>query len=118
MAKLGSNVRCVAAHEHREAIATLFTQVFEAEAVHPTPDLDVYLLADGSRVGVCFVAAEKALTPEQHETAGTWLELVVPEVTATRDELTRRGHAPLEYHDREHSYFRLPGGQIYRLAAR
>jgi hypothetical protein len=118
MAKLGSNVRCVAAHEHRDAIATLFSRVFEAEALHPNPTLDVYLLADGSRVGVSFVEPEQALTPAQHEVAGTWLELVVPDAAAAREAIIGLGHAPLKYQDREHSYFRMPGGQVYRIAAR
>jgi hypothetical protein len=116
MTKLGSNVRCVAAHEHREAIASLFTEALGATVMHPTSDLDVYVL-EGSRVGVYFVAAERALTPAQHQTAGTWLELVVADVAATRDELVRRGLTPLDYPDREHVYFQVPGGQVFRLAS-
>lgn len=115
MTTLGTNVRCVAAQEHREAIATFYTEVFGAKAIKPAPDLDVYAMDGGSNVGVYFVSADEALTPQQQEAVGTWIELSVDDVQATAEELRRRGFEPLEYHDKEHLYFQAPGGQIFRL---
>lgn len=117
MTTLGSNVRCVAAPEHRDAIATFYTEIFGAKALKPAPDLDVYAMDDGSNVGVYFVPARDALSPEQHVTAGTWIELAVGDVDATRAELERRGFSPLEYHDEAHHYFQAPGGQVFRLTS-
>ena len=116
MAKLGANLRCVADNEHRDAIAGFYVEVFGADALHPTPDLDVYALG-GSNIGVYFVADGTALTPQQHENFGTWIEIVVDDAEAVTTALKARGHAPLDYHDREHAYFQAPGGQVFRLAA-
>lgn len=116
MTTLGSNVRCVAATEHRDAIASFYTEIFGAKPIKPAPDLDVYAMDGGSNVGVYFVSAAEALSPAQHEAVGTWIELVVDDVGATQAELERRGFAPLSYHDKEHAYFQAPGGQVFRLA--
>lgn len=116
MTSLGSNIRCVAALEHRAAIASLYTEVFGAKALHPTPDLDVFVLAGGGHVGVYYVEGAKALSPEQHEVAGTWIELVVEDVAATGAELERRGVRRLAYHDETRAYHQAPGGQVFRLA--
>ncbi|MEM9454043.1 MAG: VOC family protein [Myxococcota bacterium] len=118
MTILGSNVRCVAALEHRDAIMRFYTEIFGARAVHPAPDLDVYAMDGDSHVGVYFVPAEQALTPKQHEAVGTWIELAVDDVDAIQAELERRSFAPLQYHDKEHAYFQAPGGQVFRLASR
>ncbi|MCA9709949.1 MAG: VOC family protein [Myxococcales bacterium] len=117
MTTLGANVRCVAGASHREAIATLYTEVFGAKALRPQPDLDVYALGGSAHVGVYFVPDDEALTPGQQEAVGTWIELCVEDVAATQAELERRGFAPLTYHDQAHAYFQAPGGQVFRLAA-
>lgn len=116
MTTLGSNIRCVAALEHREAIASFYTEVFGAKAIHPTPDLDVYAMEAGTHVGVYFVENGKALSPEQHEAVGTWIELAVTDVDGVSGQLKDRGFSPLQYHDQEHVYFQAPGGQVFRLA--
>ncbi|MEM6989009.1 MAG: VOC family protein [Myxococcota bacterium] len=115
MAKLGPNLRCVADNQHREAIASFYVELFGAETVRPTPELDVYSFG-GSNIGVYFVADGTALTPEQHEKVGTWIEIVVEDAKAMTAALEAKGHAPLDYHDREHAYFQAPGGQVFRLA--
>ena len=117
MTTLGSNIRCVAGTQHRDAIATFYTEIFGAKAINPMPELDVYAMDGNTNIGVYFVDDGKALTPEQHEAVGTWIELAVADVDATKAELERRGFAPLDYHDQEHHYFQAPGGQVFRLAA-
>lgn len=118
MTMLGPNLRCVAGHGRRDEIARFYVELFGAEASTPTPELDVYRLEGDCHIGVYFVPDEQALSPEQHEAVGTWIELVVDDVDATQRRLEERGHAPLAYHDQAHSYFQAPGGQVFRLARR
>ncbi len=118
MTTLGSNIRCVAATEHRAAIAAIYTEVFGASASQPIPDMDVYVLPGGGSIGVYIVPADQALAATLHESAGTWIELLVDEPDETRSVLERRGLTPLDYHDKAHAYFQFPGGQVFRLAAR
>lgn len=115
MAKLGTNLRCVADVRFRDAVALFYTKVFDAKVAHPMPELDVYALG-GSNIGVYFVPNGEALTPEQHNKVGTWIEVVVDDVEATAALLRDLGHPRVDYHDKERRYYQVPGGQVFRLA--
>lgn len=117
MATLGLNIRCVAGQSHRDAISRFYREVFGADTVHPAEDLDVYVLGGTACIGVYFVADDQALTPQQHEAVGTWIEITVGDVEQVRAQLKERGVQELTYRDQEHHYFAAPGGQVFRLAA-
>ena len=118
MATLGPNLRCVAGHGQRDAIARFYAEVFGAEASTPTPELDVYRLEGECHIGVYFVPDDQALSPQQQQDLGTWIEIIVDDVSETVARLKGLGMEPLPYHDQEHHYFQAPGGQVFRLAPR
>jgi hypothetical protein len=115
MARLGPNIRSVAPVSMRKRVRSFWTDVFKCDHISPRDDLDVFLFADGSRIGVFFVADDEALTNERHRVAGTWIEVLVDDAASTRAALTKQGLEPMQYFDKEHQYFQAPGGQVFRL---
>ncbi len=116
MAKLGGNLRCVVVETARETVRALFRETFGADLSHPTQTMDVFSFG-GSNIGVEFVAAGKALSEEQQREMGVWIEIVVDDVAATEGELEARGMKRLDDQDKSHSYFQVPSGPVFRLAA-
>jgi hypothetical protein len=91
--------------------------VLGATVQSPRPDLEVFTFANGSGIGVFYVDAGEALTPEQHMKA-IWLELEVDDEPAAAAGLAKLDMHPFEYFDKEHKYYQAPGGQVFRLAQR
>ena len=115
MAVLGRNAKITAGCSQRGSLGAMLTEVFGCRRITPRKDTDVFAFADGSSLGVCFVANDEALSPEQLR-RGAWLELSVEEPEATLAALARIGLTPFEYSDKQHHYFQAPGGQVFRLA--
>ncbi len=114
MSKMGKNVKFTLARPHRAAIAKIFRGPLAAEQVASDDDKDIYRLEDGN-VGFFLVEEREALTPEQTRRA-PWLEVLVPEPGALRDAMLELGAELVEYTDKTHDYYALPGGQVVRLA--
>lgn len=94
----------------------MFVEILGARLLTPTPELDVFSLQGETNVGVYYVGAGEALTPEQ-QALGAWLELLVDDPDTTHRSLVAHGLKPRDYVDREHQYLEGPGGWIFRLAA-
>lgn len=82
----------------------------------PAPDFDLYATDDGGRVGIKFVDGSDALD-EAGQAKGAWLELVVGDVGRCAERLLELGARPVDYVDKSHAYFQIPGGPVFRLAA-
>ncbi len=115
MAKLGPNLRCVVEASNRDAIRSLFGEVFGADVSHPTETMDVLSFGD-SNIGFEFVAAGKALSEDDQRERGVWIEIIVDDVKATCAQIEGRGLKRLEYRDQDHAYYQLPGGPVFRIA--
>ncbi|MBI4957317.1 MAG: hypothetical protein HY908_35230 [Myxococcales bacterium] len=112
MAKLGSNMRWQARPSDRDAMRRLF-ELLGAKRATPAPDLDVYTLDGGAKIGTYYDPA--ALGRAALERAA-WVEFVVEDAGAAAQALAAAGVEDFAYEDRAHRYFRAPNGQIFRLA--
>lgn len=114
MARIGINMKWTAPASAREAMGAMFRDVLGADVQRPAPAIDLFLLEGGARVGVYYVAPEQALDPTVADRA-PWLEFLVDDPSRARARLAGLGIEPFEYTDKEHDYFRAPGGQVFRL---
>lgn len=114
MARFGTNLKIMIAAEHRPAVRGIFVDVLEASASQPNDGLEVYRMSDGSNVGVFYVPAGEALDAASHRKA-TWLEFLVEDPDAVAGKLQSRA-SRIDYTDKTHAYFQLPGGPVFRLA--
>jgi hypothetical protein len=115
MARFGTNTKFTIASEKRPEVHAVFVQALQASPIQPGPDLEVYRLEDGANVGVYYVPTQDALDAEAQR-KGAWLEFLVSDPDGTGKRLDSLGVARVEYHDREHAYYQLPGGPVFRLA--
>ena len=115
MARLHTNLKSVAPLSVREAMRSVMQAAFGCARVSPMDDFDAFTFEDGGSLGVYFVPDGKALTPEQHKEIGTWVEIDADDLDATEAALGEQGVTRFEYFDKEHRYFQLPGGQVFRL---
>ena len=116
MAHIGKNQKWTLSREHRETIRALFEEGLDASRVQELPGVDLYQLGDGHMIGVQLVDPDRALG-EAELALAPWLEFEVEDVEATASKLAGLGLQRVEYHDREHHYFKTPGGIVFRLAA-
>jgi hypothetical protein len=116
MTRFGTNIKLTIAADRRPRVRALFVDLFGATASSPRDALEVYTLADGGNVGVCYVDASETLSSED-QPKGAWLEFRVAEPAAVAARLLDAGIERLDYSDHDHDYFKIPGGPIFRLAA-
>lgn len=112
MAAIGPHFKWSASPEHRALLKRFFVEVLEAAASSPVPNIDSFTLSPGSSIGVVYGAA----LAEADQAKAPWLEFLVADVDASVRKLGALGVQPLEYTDKAHLYFRVPGGPIFRLA--
>jgi len=117
MAQIGLNHRLSVANTFKDQTRAVYEGVFGATVKSPRPGVELYTFANGSGIGIFYVAPEEALTPAQHLKA-IWLEFEVDDEPAVAAGLGKLGMRPFEYFDKEHKYFQGPGGQVFRLAQR
>lgn len=116
MAQLGRNAKITVAQTHHDTVRSVFADLFGCTVIEPAPGVELYEFADGSRVGAYFVSDDTALSREQiwH---GAWLEFSVADLGVARGALAELGVETFEYMGEEKTYYRLPGGQCFRIAA-
>lgn len=116
--RFGTNLKLDVARRHQAAFDAVLREVFAAEPRVPFPALTQYILADGFSIGV-FWGDDDQVLPDAAWMRAPWLELAVVDVAETRAALAARGVEAVPYpQDPAHSYHRLPGGPVFRLAAR
>lgn len=117
MANLGKNTKLTIAKRHREAVRRTLTEGLGlAVKPGPSPDFDLFPLGNGGTLGVAFVADAEALDDAVQE-RGAWLEFEVDAVDAATARLSAAGARRVDYHDKNHPYFQLPGGPVFRLSS-
>jgi hypothetical protein len=114
MAKLGLNVKLTIPEDYKSRVRAVFSNL-NATATQPMPGLEVYRLDDGANVGVFYADSGKALSPDDQR-KGAWLEFAVRDPETTAERMLAMGIARIEYSDKTHAYFQIPGGPVFRLA--
>jgi hypothetical protein len=112
MSRLGPNVKLTLDPKHRDLTRRMFTEVFGAMVIQPTPTMQVYRLED-TQIGANYVA--EGLSEAQHA-LGPWLEILVGDLDQAHAQLLALGLEQQDYVDQSHAYFAAPGGWIFRLA--
>ncbi len=111
--KSGRNQKWIVRPEHRGQVRALFLKGFEAGLKTPSPELDLFELADGTNVGVFF---EAEALDEVQARKGAWLEFLVEDPAASAEHLAALAIARVDFSDKSHAYFQAPGGPVFRLA--
>ena len=114
MATIGPHFKWSADPVHRQTLKRFFTEVLEAAVSAPAPHIDSFMLNPQSSIGVVYGAADAL--PEADQPKATWVEFLVPDVEACSRKLASMGVRPLDYADKAHTYVRVPGGPVFRLA--
>jgi len=117
MATVGQNMKWTIQRGDREKMKAFFEQGLSAKRVKELPDTDLYALEGGGMIGCALVDASGALT-EQQAFLAPWVEFEVADPKATIQAFEKLGLKRVDYFDKEHAYFRAPGGVVFRLAAR
>ncbi len=116
MARFGRNMKWTADRAHREQLGKLFREVLGARSDARNEAWDFFHLDDGFHLGIFYVDATAALAePDQEKSI--WLEFLVADVAGTIRQLDAIGAQRIQYDDKEHAYFRVAGGPVFRLAA-
>ena len=114
MTTFGTNMKVTIAKEHRPLARKIFVEVFGCALRTPKEELDQFVFADGFNLGAFFVDASEALSPRDHMKA-PWLELVVADPAAIRENLQAAGVGPFGYYDKDNDYYCPPCGPVFRV---
>jgi hypothetical protein len=115
MAKLGSNTKWTIATEHRATVRRIMTEGLGLEErPGPAPNFDLYGLDDGGMVGIVYTDRAEALD-DVAQAKSAWLEFIVDDSDKRADVLAGIGARRVEYTDKTHSYFQVPGGPVFRI---
>ena len=115
MVKFGRNMKVTLGTSQREAFTTMMTEAFGSTWVDATPEMRIFTMPDGFSLGAQTVADSDALDADAMFIA-PWVEFLVEDIAATTETLERIGATSFEYVDQTHTYFRAPGGLVFRLA--
>ncbi len=116
MAQLGTNVKVSISKTNREAVRALFEKIFGCAVMEPAADVLLFEFRNSSRVGVYFLEPDAVLTPAQNW-LGAWIEIAVDDLEATRKGLAEFGIETYEYMGETQTYYKLPGGQCFRICS-
>jgi hypothetical protein len=116
VADFGRNMKVTLGASQRAPWTAMMTDAFGATFADPMDAMRIFTLTDGFSLGAQFVEDAVALTPEQSFLA-PWLEFRVPNLDATAAVLAKLGVESFEYVDATHTYYRAPGGLVFRLAS-
>ncbi len=115
MARFGKNMKLTVDKAFRARLRAFFGEVLGIEPASPMPELELYRLEDGFQIGVFFAEAKDALA-EADQAKGAWLEIDVADHARAVAALERLGVEKVDYTDKTHAYYRIPGGPVFRLA--
>jgi hypothetical protein len=113
MAIVGNHMRTTVSPILRAETRKFYCELMGCGLKSPSDDLDLFIFENEVCLGVYY--STKALSDAQIENA-VWLEVKVKETHSFIAKLEQAGIKRHEYVDKEHYYFRAPGGQLYRLA--
>lgn len=116
MTKFGRNMKVTLKESLREPFTKMMVEVFGCEAADPMPSMRIFTLPDGFSLGIELVSEDSALDQDAFFVA-PWLEFLVDDIEGTTQALLQRGATTFDYFDKAHTYFRAPGGLVFRLAA-
>ena len=117
MASIGNNQKWTLSSDTRDGLRAFFEAGLGAKRVKELPDLDAFALDGGQMIGVQYLAPARALDAEQLFLA-PWLEFLVEDVKAAITRMESLGLERVDYFDKEHTYFKAPGGIVFRLASK
>lgn len=116
MTRFGTNMKLTAGALRRDALHAVLTEALGCKSMSPEDGFAVYMFDDGFNLGVYFVDDAEALTDEDQAKA-PWLELLVDDLANRQAALAKLDVPVVPYaRDPEHTYYRLPGGPVFRLA--
>ena len=114
MASFGSNLKLTIHTDHQPRVHALFTEVFGCSFQEPMPGLSLYVFGDGACVGAYF--GDQGL-PDDVAQLAPWLEFTVDDVERTRGAMAKLDIEAVPYAvDPDHTYHRIPGGPVFRIA--
>ncbi len=114
--QFGRNMKITLGESQREPFTRMMTEVFASTSADPMPAVRIFAMPCGFSLAAQFVSDEAALDRDAYFIA-PWLEFLVPDVAAATEKLLAVGATTFEYVDTSHTYFRAPGGLVFRLAA-
>lgn len=109
---LGRNSKWTVRPEYREKVRRMFGEGLGLKYASPAPPVDQYNVGAGS-IGVIF---DEGALSEQDAQKGAWLEFLVEDPERVATALEAAGVERVEYQDKTHPYFQVPGGPVFRLA--
>ena len=115
MTRFGTNMKITVAESERARVRALWEGALGCALSTPTPQLDVYRLDDGFRLGVFFTDVAGAL-PVGDQPKAPWLEILVDDPDRAAAAIDEIGLTPVAYDDPDHRYWLAPGGPVFRLA--
>lgn len=115
MARFGKNMKLTVDRAFRARTRAFFGEVLGVAPASPMPDLELYKLEDGFQIGVFYAEANDALA-EAEQAKGAWLEIEVADHARAAATLDQLGVEKVDYTDKTHAYYRIPGGPVFRLA--
>lgn len=102
--------------ELRHATRAVFENALGCTRMSPNDTIDLFGFDDGASIAVDYASdASEVLSPEQHKSMGTWIEIAVDDESATSAALKECEGVTSFTFVTEHRYFQLPGGQVFRL---
>ena len=115
MATYGKNMKWTVGVDHRDQMRKAMEVGLGVSRKPGDGKVDIYPFPNDSWVAIEFVNASDALTPDQLRRA-PWLEFLVDDVDATVKRLSDTPAKRIDYTDKTHAYFQLPGGPVFRIA--
>ncbi len=116
MTKFGRNMKVTIARSQCDAFTATMADVLGSTWVDATPQMRIFTMPDGFSLGAQLVGEDEALSDESMFLA-PWLEFLVENIEEKTTALLQAGCTTFEYVDTTHTYFRAPGGLVFRLAA-
>jgi catechol 2,3-dioxygenase-like lactoylglutathione lyase family enzyme len=110
----GNHTKITAAPGDRAQIRAFYGDILGCEVKTPMPDMDAVCFPNNFFMGVLY--RDTVLDEAQHLKAA-WLELKTDDPAALKKKVVAFGVKEVDYFDKQHFYFRAPGGQIWRISA-